>query len=359
MAEERRNKAGRSRARSAGLRSAALTLVAILTVALATGWAPSVGLAEGTVPAAPSPQASTAPPAGEPVYPARPEGSVRDLAGVFAPSRQADLEGLLADLERATTAELAVVTVKTTQPVTVEEYAVKLFEKWGIGKKGRDNGVLMLLAIDDRAIKIEVGYGLEPAITDGTAGSILDRYVIPRFKDNDYAGGLVDGAKAIANLIARDAQSQLSPQYQMKGRIVGGLLPSFIQRDVIVLLVLGVIGIIVIIAGLGGFITRRCPKCGGRMFRVDRVAVHATAHEAGRGQRVYRCRKCGYEVERDFVIPPLGDPRGGSGGSGGTGGMGPGWFGGLGGFGGGKRGGGGFGGFGGGRSGGGGASRKW
>ncbi len=334
---------GRSRA----VRAAALVLAAVVVLALATAFAPLPSLAAA---------AST-----EPVYPARPEGYVSDLAGVFTASQLADLEAMLRDLDRATTAELAVVTVKTTQPVTVEEYAVKLFEKWGIGKKGRDNGVLMLLATDDRAVKIEVGYGLEPVITDGTAGSILDRYVVPRFKQNDYAGGLTDGAKAIANLIARDAQSQLSPQYQIKGRVVGGILPDFVQRDVVILLVLGVLGVIVIAAGLSGLITRRCPKCGGRMWRFDRVAVHATEHEAGRGERVYQCRKCGYETTKDFVIPPLGHPRGGSG-AGGAGGMGPGWFGGMGGFGGGAGGGkrgGGFGGFGGGRSGGGGASRKW
>ncbi|MHB0886038.1 MAG: TPM domain-containing protein [Bacillota bacterium] len=339
-----------NRARSVSARRGTRVTARVLVAALVIAFALVLALA-------PSPSmAATASPSTEAVYPARPEGYVSDLAGVFSPSQLADLEAMLRDLDRATTAELAVVTVKTTQPVTIEEYAVKLFEKWGIGKKGRDKGVLMLLATDDRAVKIEVGYGLEPVITDGTAGSILDRYVLPRLKQNDYAGGLTDGAKAIANLIARDAQAQLSPQYQMKGRVVGGILPDFVQGPVIILLVLGVLGAIIIVVGLAGAITRRCPKCGGRMWRFDRVALRATEDTAGRGQRVYQCRKCGYEMEKDFVIPPLGRPRGGSGG---TGGMGPGWFGGMGGLGGGGKRGGGFGGFGGGRSGGGGASRKW
>lgn len=339
-------------ARKDSIRLTALALLATLAVVLAVA----------VIPSPPPALAESAPT--EPSYPARQQSYVSDQAGVFSSSQLADLEAMLNDLQRATTAELAVVTVKSTQPDTIEQYAVNLFEKWGIGKKGRDNGVLLLLATDDREVKIEVGYGLEPVITDGTAGSILDRYVLPRFKQNDYADGLTDGAKAIANLIANDAQAQLSPQYQIKGRVVGGILPDFVQSPVIVLLVLGVLGVIVIFVGLAGFITRRCPKCGGRMWRFDRVALHATEHAAGRGERVYQCRKCGYETSKEFTIPPLGHQGGGSGGTGGAGGMGPGWFGGMGGFGrggfgGGGRRGGGFGGFGGGRSGGGGASRKW
>jgi uncharacterized protein len=333
----------------------ALALTLTLTLAfLALG---AAGTALAQLQAQAQAQSQAPPASAGPSYPTRPEGFVSDLARVFSPDDLTYLEGMLRDLERTTTAELAVVTVPTTQPATIEEYAVKLFERWGIGKKDRGNGVLLFLAMDDRQVKIEVGYGLEGAITDGTAGSVLDRYVVPRFKEGKYAAGLTDGAKALANLIARDAQTELSTPYRIKGRVVGGVFPAFVSRDFILLLVLGLLGVVVIVIGLSGFLTRRCPKCRGRMWRFDRVIEKATAHEPGRAKRVYKCRQCGYEIEREYTTPPLGHNDGRTGGWGGAG---PGGLGGFGGFGGGgKRGGGGFGGFGGGSSGGGGASRKW
>jgi uncharacterized protein len=94
-----------------------------------------------------------------------------------------------------------VVTVKSLEGDSVDDYAVRLFEKWKIGKKDKDNGVLFLVALDDRKMRIEVGYGLEPLITDGRAGRIRDNDVIPRFKDNDYEGGITAGVASIEKYI--------------------------------------------------------------------------------------------------------------------------------------------------------------
>src|SRR2546430_4392626 len=96
-----------------------------------------------------------------PHYPS-PQGYVTDAAGVLDPSSKAQLESHLAEFERQTSNEIAVATVPSLEGETIETYAVELFKRWGVGKKGKDNGILLLVAPNDRKVRIEVGYGLEP-----------------------------------------------------------------------------------------------------------------------------------------------------------------------------------------------------
>jgi uncharacterized protein len=128
-------------------------------------------------------------------------GYVNDYAGLLSPAAKTQLDARLTQLEKDTTAEVAVVTVKSLEGDSVDDYAVRLFEKWKIGKKGKDNGVLFLVALDDRKMRIEVGYGLEPVITDGRAGRIRDNDVIPRFKQGDYEGGILAGVDSIEKYV--------------------------------------------------------------------------------------------------------------------------------------------------------------
>ncbi|MGB9613184.1 MAG: TPM domain-containing protein, partial [Candidatus Margulisiibacteriota bacterium] len=129
-------------------------------------------------------------------------GFVNDFAGVIDQITEEKLEGLCKTLEKKTSAELAIVTVKSVAPLDPKTYAVKLFEKWRIGKKGKDNGILVLLAMEERRVEIEVGWGLEGVINDARAGEILDKYVIPFFKKGEFGEGLYNGAAAIAERIA-------------------------------------------------------------------------------------------------------------------------------------------------------------
>jgi len=129
------------------------------------------------------------------------QGFVNDYAGLLSPAVKTQLDAKLSQLEKDTTAEVAVVIVKTLEGDSIENYAVRLYEKWGIGKKGKDNGALFLVAVDEHKLRIEVGYGIEPVITDGRAGSILSGEVTPRFKENDYDGGIVAGVDAIEKYI--------------------------------------------------------------------------------------------------------------------------------------------------------------
>ncbi|MCL4424921.1 MAG: TPM domain-containing protein, partial [Firmicutes bacterium] len=143
--------------------------------------------------------------AADPVLPGY-KGYINDFAGLLSTQERAQMENLVRQVEAKTSAELAVAIVKTTQPLDPKMYAVKLLEKWGVGKKGKDNGVLFLLALDERRIEVEVGYGLEGILPDGKVGEILDRHVIPYFKSQQYGRGLYEGLLAVAKVI--------DPQFQ-------------------------------------------------------------------------------------------------------------------------------------------------
>ena len=94
-------------------------------------------------------------------------------------------------------AQVAVVTVNTTSPLSIEEYSIKLADKWKVGYKGLDNGVILLVAVKDRKIRIEVGRGIEDKLTDAEAGRIISNIIAPKLKAGDWDGGITDGAEAI------------------------------------------------------------------------------------------------------------------------------------------------------------------
>lgn len=133
-----------------------------------------------------------------------PTGYVNDFAGVLSAEAQDRLEADLVSLEAETGVEVVVVTVESLQGTTEDDFAVRLFEEWGIGKAKKNNGVLVLVAPQERRLKVEVGYGLEGTITDGTAGAIRDDYFFPAFREGDYDRGVKTGVEAIAGLIRGD-----------------------------------------------------------------------------------------------------------------------------------------------------------
>ena len=140
----------------------------------------------------------------EVTYPAY-TGYVNDFAGILDTSTIDQITGVISEVNNQTTAEIAVVTIDNLQGITIEEYAVELFEKWGIGKKEKNNGILLLISEEDRKLRIEVGYGLEGVITDLESGRIIDNIIVPQFKAGDYNTGTYNGVIAIANEIYADA----------------------------------------------------------------------------------------------------------------------------------------------------------
>ena len=137
-------------------------------------------------------------------------GYVNDYANILSDETKARLAALSAEIENKTTSQLAILTIDTTSPLDIETYAVKLFEKWGIGQKGKNNGVLVLVAVKDRAVRIEVGYGLEGAIPDALAKNIIEKSMIPFFKNGDYNAGILQGAAVVSKLIATEYHVEIS-----------------------------------------------------------------------------------------------------------------------------------------------------
>jgi len=132
----------------------------------------------------------------------KPVGYVNDFGSLFSSGFRQTLEQDLENFEKETAVEIAVVTINSLEGNAIEDYAVRLFEQWKIGKKGKDNGLLILIAKEDRKIKIEVGYGLEPIITDGRAGRIIREQMSPAFKEEDYEGGVKAAVEKIKNYIS-------------------------------------------------------------------------------------------------------------------------------------------------------------
>ena len=140
---------------------------------------------------------------------------VSDFARVIDPAAKEQIEQLCQELETKTGTQLAVVTLDSLHGDPIEDFAVKLFEQWGIGKKDKSNGLLLLIAVRDRKSRIEVGYALEPVITDGISGEIL-RSLRPYFRTNQYSEGLYTGASALAGIIAERSGVQLSAEPNAK-----------------------------------------------------------------------------------------------------------------------------------------------
>jgi uncharacterized protein len=254
-------------------------------------------------------------------FPARPQGPIYDEADMLPAAEEAQLDRQLRDFDAKTGDAVIVATVNSLQGETIERYATQLYEKWGIGGAERDTGVLILVAKDERQMRIEVGYGLTPYITDILSGRIIRNDMTPRFKQGDFAGGIQKGVDDIltqlskspedAKAIAEAAAAAEKNQPHGDGHFpVGAIVwPLFLIFFFI----------------LPMFRRRRGMRYGGGGFGsgVGNVLLWTTINSA------------------------MNSGRGGGSGWGGGGGFGGGG------------GGGGFGGFGGGMSGGGGASGSW
>jgi uncharacterized protein len=138
-----------------------------------------------------------------------PVGWVNDQAGVITPEYRTKLESLIHELEQKTTAEIAVLTVDTSAGYDAQQYARMIFDRWKPGKKGKDNGVLVLLVVKDRLWRIETGYGLEGILPDGLCGQIGRNYMVPHFLRAEWGAGLYSGVAALANVIAKDSSVDL------------------------------------------------------------------------------------------------------------------------------------------------------
>lgn len=131
------------------------------------------------------------------------KGPVNDFAGVIDAASAAELDRVIRALQQASGDVLVVATVNTLAPYgSIEEYALRMFEQAGIGTAVADNGALILVAVQDRKVRIEVGYGLEEFITDGYAGDTIRTYLLPAFREGNYGAGLVEATNVLARRLA-------------------------------------------------------------------------------------------------------------------------------------------------------------
>ncbi|WP_375397536.1 TPM domain-containing protein [uncultured Sphingomonas sp.] len=125
-------------------------------------------------------------------------GRVVDAANLLTPEQEQQLTALSDGVEQASSRQLVIATVPSLQDYPIEDYGYKLGRAWGIGQKNADNGIILIVAPTERRVRIEVGYGLEPIMTDALSSSIISGAILPRFRANDYPGGISAGAQAIA-----------------------------------------------------------------------------------------------------------------------------------------------------------------
>jgi uncharacterized protein len=154
----------------------------------------------------------------------KPQGPVGDYAKVIPAKYAQGIAAASTELWQKTGAALVVATIPSLEGDTIEEVAVRLFEKWGIGEKGVDKGLLFLVAIKERRLRIEVGYGLEGIITDATAGAIRDQAMVPYMKKNEFGKGLYAGVAAAAQIIAKDQGATLTGVPDVKVKRSSGKL---------------------------------------------------------------------------------------------------------------------------------------
>lgn len=164
------------------------------------------------------------------------KGRVTDLTGTLDAGQRQALEAKLAAFEAKKGSQIAVLLVPTTQPETIEQYGIRVAETWKLGRKGVDDGALLVVAKNDRRLRIEVGYGLEGALNDATAKRIVSDIITPRFKQGDFPGGIDAGVDAMVKVI--DGEPLPAP--------VARNAPAAQGFDLESLLVIGFIGIFVV-----------------------------------------------------------------------------------------------------------------
>lgn len=167
------------------------------------------------------------------------ESRVTDRVGILDAAARATLESRLAEFETRKGAQIAVLIVPSTAPEAIEAYAIRVVDAWKLGRRGVDDGALLLVATDDRAVRIEVGRGLEGALTDLTANRIIDELIVPRFRAGDFAGGIETGVDRMLRVV--EGEPLPEPDRGWQGGKGGGLGDLLGMLFVVVLVVSAVL----------------------------------------------------------------------------------------------------------------------
>jgi uncharacterized protein len=183
---------------------------------------------------------------------------VTDLTGTLTAEQAATLDQRLRSFEAQKGSQIALLIVPTTQPETIEQYAIRVAETWKIGRGGTDDGIVLVVAIQDRAVRIEVGYGLEGALPDVIANRITDQVIVPRFREGDYYGGLSAAIDRIIAVLEGEPLPEPEQRRAPSGEGFGNLLPLLFMLvfvgSSILRRMFGAFGGAAVTAGVAGFI---------------------------------------------------------------------------------------------------------
>jgi uncharacterized protein len=165
-------------------------------------------------------------------------GRVVDQAGLLSERDEAELEAALARFEEATTAQIVVVTLESLQDLPIEDYGYQLGRAWGIGQAGEDNGALLIVAPEEREVRIEVGYGLEGELTDAQSRTIIETRILPHFRQGDFAAGIKAGVAAMIGALGGSYDPALPPVALQDREPAPSPIPLAVALPILVLIVL-------------------------------------------------------------------------------------------------------------------------
>jgi uncharacterized protein len=209
-----------------------------------------------------------------------PSGFVNDFAKVMKAQDAKTVENLATVVKEKTGAELSLVTVESYAPyASISDYSIALAEAWGVGERNKDNGVILVLALKEREVRIEVGYGLEGAIPDSVAGRILDTVVIPAFQQDDFSGGLREGCRTIAAYVVKENGLELA-DFDLSENLIRSSESNEILNIIIPLIFLLAF---IFIPALRFSILRHVLGSGGSVFRSGGFGSGSSYGSSGSG----------------------------------------------------------------------------
>ncbi len=164
---------------------------------------------------------------------------VNDLAGMLSPEAAQALEQRLADFEQETGHQIAVLTIPSLEGDAIEDFGIRVAEAWKIGKKGFDNGAILLIVQKERKLRIEVGYGLEGVLPDAVASRIIREVIVPRFRDGDFSGGIVAGVNAVMQVTKGEPLPESARTVNRSRSSQGGSLVNVLMITAMLALFIG------------------------------------------------------------------------------------------------------------------------
>lgn len=210
-----------------------------------------------------------------------------DPDGILTPEAKAQINQMILGLEQKTGAEVAVVTLPSIGDIECFDFSHELFNKWGIGKKGLDNGLLILLVTDQRCVQFYTGYGLEGILTDYTSKQIQMKDMVPYLKKGAWSQGMVAGVQAVYELLYDSMENGVVTK-PTKNKGMGFPITLFF----------GAFFIIFILMGLAARKIKKCPKCGkSKLQRINSTTIQRT-HNYDVIESTYKCLNCGHTLKR-------------------------------------------------------------